>query len=178
MKSFWLINVLLFQSSWLCGAFFTQYANLVNPILLISHFVLTPTRKQDAKLLLLVPLGLSIDFLQMQLGVFSATSVGSEPITSSFPLWLVFLWIMFVLSLNHSLRWLTRCSSPVLVVIGAVGGASSYLAGIKAGALQSLVSDSFLFVSLLLAWGVLLPTLVWLQKRYFSLGLTANGGKS
>ena len=178
MKSFWLINVLLFQSSWLCGAFFTQYANLVNPILLIGHFVLTPTRKQDAKLLSLVPLGLLIDFVQMKMGVFSITSVDSDPNSSFLPLWLVFIWIMFVLSLNHSLRWLTRCSPPILVVIGALGGASSYLAGIKAGALQSSVSDTFLFVSLLLAWGVLLPTLVWLKIRFFNPELIVNGDKA
>ncbi|MFC1233634.1 DUF2878 domain-containing protein [Vibrio sp. F74] len=158
MKLFWIINLFLFQASWLCAAFFTEYANQIMPLLLIIHFALSPTRIKDLRLLMLVPIGLIADKFQLELGVFSAGD-------SFFPIWLLMLWIMFIISLNHSLRWLDNRSIPTLMLIGAIGGASSYWGGIKAGVLVPLLPTSSVVFSLILVWTLLLPVFVIL-KRY------------
>lgn len=158
MKLFWVINLVLFQASWLCAAFFTDYANVIMPTLLLVHFVLSPTRRQDLRLLMLVPIGLIADKLQLEMGVFDAGD-------GFFPVWLLFLWVMFIISLNHSLRWLDNRSVLTLVLVGAIGGASSYWGGIKAGVLVPLMPTSTVLFSLIVVWALLLPAFVIL-KRY------------
>lgn len=158
MKLFWIINLFLFQASWLCAAFFTEYANQIMPLLIIAHFALSPTRIKDLRLLMLVPIGLIADKFQLELGIFSAGD-------NFFPLWLLMLWVMFIVSLNHSLRWLDNCSVPILMLVGAMGGASSYWGGIKAGVLIPLLPTSNVVLSLILVWALLLPVFVIL-KRY------------
>lgn len=51
------------------------------------------------------------------------------------PLWIVFLWIAFALTINHSLAWLKKY--PILaVLLGFIGAPLSYFAGVKLGALS------------------------------------------
>ncbi|MCG7497866.1 DUF2878 domain-containing protein [Vibrio sp. Of7-15] len=156
MKSFWVINLVLFQASWLCAAVFTDIAHIVMPMLLMVHFGLSPIRRKDLKVLMLLPLGLIIDKGLLVLGIFNAGD-------GFFPLWLGYLWIMFILSLNHSLKWLGDRSLIFLILIGALGGSSSYWGGIKLGVLESELSTFYVVTSLMVVWGGLLPILVRLQ---------------
>jgi len=160
MKRFWITNLILFQACWLCAAFFTEYAALVMPLLLALHFMLSPSRRKDLLLLLLLPIGFLADKIQLELGVFS---VGE----SFFPFWLLLLWAMFLISLNHGLSWLDNRSLLTLVLIGALGGASSYWGGIKAGVIDPLMSDAAVWLSLMLVWGCLLPLFVTLKRHIF-----------
>lgn len=156
MKQFWIINLVLFQLSWLCAAFFTPYANLVIPLVIVVHFYLSPSLNSDLRLLMLLPVGVIADALQIQLGVFNAG-------TPFFPPWLLMIWVMFIVSLNHSLRWLDNCSSVVLIIIGSLGGASSYWGAMKAGVLIPMMDDITL-LPIAMVWGVLLPIFVKLKR--------------
>jgi hypothetical protein len=158
MKPFWIINLVLFQASWFSAAFLTQHAWLIMSAIVVLHFILSPTRKRDFAILALVPIGIVADKLQLHLGVFT---VGN----GFFPAWLVLLWVMFTVSLNHSLNWLSRFSLPALGLIGAIGGSSSYWAGIQAGVIEPLMSPSTVLLSLVIVWATLLPTFVLLKKR-------------
>jgi hypothetical protein len=153
MRLFWIINLVLFQASWFCAAFFTQYANQVMPLLLIVHFLLSPTRLRDFRLLILLPIGILADKFQMEIGMFGA----GEGI---FPLWLLLLWAMFILSLNHSLAWLQGRSITFLAIVGAFGGTSSYWAGIQAGVIEPLMPMTMVLFCLVLVWAFVLPLLV------------------
>lgn len=157
MKPFWIINLVIFQASWLCAAFFTEYSTPLMLALFGIHFLLSPTRKGDAYLMLLVPIGVLADKFQLELGVFS---VGNQ----FFPVWLLMLWSLFLVSLNHSLSWLNNCPVFILMVIGALGGTSSYWGGIKAGVIEPLLSTEQVILSLMIVWAVLLPTLVYLKR--------------
>ncbi|MEZ9048427.1 DUF2878 domain-containing protein [Vibrio sp. 10N.247.311.64] len=158
MKRFWIINLVLFQATWVCSAFFTAQAPFVTPLIVVVHFLLSPTRSSDLKILILLPLGLLLDSLLLHFGVFA---VDSEIANQSwFPVWLVCLWIMFLISFNHSLNWLLKCSKVILFGIGFVAGTSSYWGGIKAGALLTTWPDASVVAALAISWGILLPLLV------------------
>lgn len=158
MRSFWITNFLLFQACWFCSAFLNGYADSITPLLLIVHFILTPSPRKDAYLLLLLPIGLMVDAFQIYAGLFS---VGSDFL----PIWLVVLWSMFIVSFNHSLKWLDNLSVFLLVIVGAIGGASSYWGGMKVGVIEPLQSSGIVTLSLMLAWAFVLPTLTILKRH-------------
>ncbi|WP_157954330.1 DUF2878 domain-containing protein [Saccharospirillum mangrovi] len=69
------------------------------------------------------------------------------------PLWLIGLWLMFPLTLNHSLAWLA--DRPILQIFGGIVGAGgSYLGGATLGAAQLSGPAWYL---LPLSWGLWLP---------------------
>ncbi|WP_189610323.1 DUF2878 domain-containing protein [Saccharospirillum salsuginis] len=69
------------------------------------------------------------------------------------PLWLVGLWIMFPLTLNHSLAWLDR--RPLLqIVFGGIGGGGSYIAGAQFGAAE-MAGPAYILIPL--TWALWLP---------------------
>lgn len=159
MKRFWIINIVLFQACWLCAAFLPS--TLAAPLMVTLcaiHFWLSPSRREDAIILVLVPLGLVADAAQMSLGVFSAG-------TSFFPFWLVMMWVMFTISLNHSLGWLNKCSVTTLILIGAIGGTSSYWGGMKAGVIEPLFASHIVVLSLVTVWAIIIPTFVHLRRQ-------------
>lgn len=158
MKQFWIINLVLFQATWVCSAFFTAQAPFVTPLIVAVHFLLSPTRSSDLKILVLLPVGLLLDSLLLHFGVFA---VDSEIANQSwFPAWLICLWIMFLISFNHSLNWLLKCSKVILFFIGFVAGTGSYWGGIKTGALLTTWPDTSVLAALAISWGFLLPLLV------------------
>ncbi|MBB1269313.1 DUF2878 domain-containing protein [Shewanella sp. SR44-3] len=157
MQKFWLINLILFQAAWFSAVLYPSVASWIMTLLLALHFYLSPTVKADAKLLILVPIGVCADKLQMHFGVFSGA-------TGLFPTYLLLLWCFFILSLNHSLLWLTRVHLGMQGVLGALGGAGSYWAGIEAGALQTNLATPLLLCILLCIWGLLLPSLIYCRQ--------------
>lgn len=153
MKTFWIINLILFQLSWFSAAFFTQYAALIISALILLHFYLSPTPKLDIKVSLLALMGIFIDTLHLNLGTFSSEH-------AFFPFWLALLWMIFCISLNHSLSWCAKQPYWLLVLFGSIGGSLSYWAGIQAGALSTLQTPSHTLVVLALSWAILFPSLV------------------
>jgi hypothetical protein len=158
MRQSWIINGALFQLAWFSAALLTQYAALLIGILLLLHFYLLDKNFMDAKLLVLAPIGWVLDSLLIHFEVFSTSS-------GWIPLWLILLWCMFILSLNHSLLWLSKLDTYWQVLIGAVAGSMSYTAAVKFGALQSDLPWLHQICYLAISWAILLPTLVKLQSK-------------
>ncbi|KZM39939.1 hypothetical protein OA92_17855 [Marinomonas sp. SBI22] len=159
MKWFWLINLGLFQASWLVAAFFTQYAAPIIFAFICLNFYLSPSTKADFKLLALIGVGICIDSLHFYLGTFKAD-------TRFFPIWLIMLWAMFSISFNHSFNWFTKQTYWLLALVGAVGGTLSYWGGIKAGALSnSDLSTSTSLIYLALSWAIVFPLLVKVYRQ-------------
>ncbi|MFT2092696.1 DUF2878 domain-containing protein [Paraglaciecola sp. 2405UD69-4] len=157
MRKFWIINGLLFQLAWFAAALLTQYAALIISIILVLHFILSDKRKADTKLLALAPIGWLVDSLLVHYSVITSTN-------GWLPLWLLLLWCVFVISLNHSLLWLSKTKWPLLIIIGSISGCMSYTAAIRFGALDSSLELTGQVIYLGLLWGVLLPVLVVLSN--------------
>ena len=157
MKRFTLVNLLLFQAAWFSAALAGQWAFAILTALLLLHMMLSPTRMQDLSLLPLALIGWSADML-LQAG--NLVSFGSNV-----PLWLALLWCHLVLCLNHGLRWLNNLPVVLVSFIGALGGSSSYYAGVKLGTISTaLPSPTFLAIYAAL-WSLLLPILLKLSTR-------------
>ena len=159
MKWFWLINLGLFQASWLVAAFLTEYAAPIIFAFICLNFYLSPSPKTDIKLLALIGVGVCVDSLHFYIGTFKADA-------SFFPIWLIMLWAMFSISFNHSFIWFTKQTYWILALVGAVGGTLSYWGGIKAGALSnSHLSTSTSLIYLALSWAIVFPLLVKVYRQ-------------
>lgn len=144
-EGFWLLAVAgQNATAWLLG------------LLLIGHFMFTPSRTLDGLVLGLAGIGMALDALLTWTGVF---------VFGQWPWWLLLLWMGFVLTLGHSMRWLSRMRWWQLMLIGAVAGPSSYIAGWR---LDAVILPLGIWLSLLVlipVWALLLPLLVQCDQR-------------
>ncbi len=158
MLPFKLTNVLLFQGVWLGAALLRDDALLILISLIVVHFWLSPNRRHDLWcVLLLTPLGIAVDTLPSLTGVVSFNSTFTV-----MPVWMMLLWVALVFSLNHSLSWLHNLAIYWQASLGALAGASSYLAAERLGALSFSVSSQQAFALYALIWLLLLPLLLHL----------------
>lgn len=160
MKGFWIINFGLFQASWFAAAFYTQYASIIIALLILVHYLLSPNRAADLKVLAMLVLGLAVDGLHIKAGTFFAQTF--------FPLWLALLWCIFLMSLNHSLRWITEKPLYWAALFGGIGGCASYIGGIKTGALSTALPLEIAALIIACSWAMIFPLLI-LGYRYLIL---------
>ncbi|HEY8117737.1 MAG TPA: DUF2878 domain-containing protein [Methylophilaceae bacterium] len=80
------------------------------------------------------------------------------------PIWMVALWMLFCTTLNVSLRWM-RLHTLTAMIFGFMGGPLAYLGGQRLGAMI-LVEPKPLILTLALGWGLLMPALLWISKRF------------
>lgn len=130
--AFTVANVLLFQVGWficiLCGSY---WALSYTVAVLILHFYWSPMRVDDLLAVALsVLIGLAHDAILIRGGYIHFVES-----TSWSPIWLVCLWALLGVTLNHSLRWIYQ--RPFLsAAFGVIGGPLSYLAGVKLSTAQ------------------------------------------
>jgi hypothetical protein len=106
-------------------------------------------------------IGALVEPILVALGVIAYRPTGLT--WGQVPPWMIGLWALLSTTLGVSLRWLSGL--PLLgVALGAAGGAVSYAAGARLGALV-LPSAWSLWV-IAAAWGAALPALVWLSRRW------------
>lgn len=149
-------QLLVFEGFWLLAVMGQNTTAWLLGLLLLGHFIFTPSRTNDVRVLSLALLGLAMDGLLTWSGVF---------VFAQWPWWLVLLWCGFVLTLGHSMRWLARLPWWGLVLAGAIAGPSSYLAGWRLEAVTLPLGVSISLLILVPLWALLLPLLVQLDKR-------------
>ncbi len=129
---FILANAALFQIGWfVCVLKGNYWAGVFTGALLVLHFYFSPIRKRDAiSVFVAVPLGVAHDYSLMQLGLVEFAESSFFP-----PLWLNCLWVLFAITLNHSLLWLykRRLFSSAM---GCIAGPLTYLAGVQLSSAQ------------------------------------------
>lgn len=124
---FTITNALLFQVGWfvciLCGSFWA----LVFTLLAVAfHFSVSRQRLDDlVAVVLAITLGVLHDSLLLHSGHIQFVESTHLP-----PLWLVSLWGLLGITLNHSLVWVY--SRPLWSsLLGAIAAPLSYLGGVK-----------------------------------------------
>lgn len=73
------------------------------------------------------------------------------------PIWIVMLWMIFAMTLNHSLAWLSQ-KYYLAILFGAIGGPLAYIAGEKLGAITLLSTNSIITLSI--GWALITPILL------------------
>ncbi len=146
-------NGLVFQAGWLvCILFGSLWAAAFTLCALVLHFVFYTQRLKDTvALLLAVVIGLVHDLLLLHTGSILFVESVYLP-----PLWLMCLWVLLGLTLNHSLSWIY--SRPLWSgLLGAIAAPLSYMAGVKLSSAEW--SSPILEVVPIIAalWLVILP---------------------
>ncbi|MBC8212981.1 MAG: DUF2878 domain-containing protein [Gammaproteobacteria bacterium] len=153
----WLwIQLVQFQALWLICVMGQNDLILLALLMIGVHFMFSPAVKQDMRVLPLALIGISIDATLALSGVFAF---------GAFPFWLGLLWAGFSLSLGHSLVWLKKIPTVLLIPMAAVMGPASYLAGWKLDAVELPFGVSTSMLLLALIWACLLPLLLKLDTR-------------
>ena len=152
MKKFWLVNLVLFQLCWLLAAFYQQQAVVFMLLIIILHFVLSPTKILDLKVLPVAFAGMIIDQILMH---FAVVLFVDEP--AVIPIWLMLLWVIFSFCLNHSLNWLNHIQVKYVVLLGATFGPISYFGGLSLGAFETSTSQNVFLLTYAAVWAIFLP---------------------
>ncbi|MCE2596184.1 DUF2878 domain-containing protein [Motilimonas cestriensis] len=163
-KHFIWLNALMFQLVWFAAILLQQDAWPYVSALLLLHFYLSPTRRQDLPLLIGVSfVGMLVDSALSLSGVFVFAD------QAILPVWLAFLWFHFAVALNHSLAWLRRLPLLLVALMGSISGPLSYLGGYRLGAVELPLGalSSALIIAVL--WALALPAYVhfsvWLKRK-------------
>tara|TARA_B110000977_G_scaffold43147_1_gene58417 strand:+ start:29605 stop:30144 length:540 start_codon:yes stop_codon:yes gene_type:complete len=132
-------------------------------IYLALHFSFSPHASVDFIILVgVTSIGLLLDSLNQTFEVVSFYASNASFL--AIPYWLLTLWMVFAVSLPHSLYWLHR--KPLIAMLaGAFGSISSYYAGSRFDALSFAepLWQSLLVFSL--EWALLLPLSYYFIKR-------------
>lgn len=148
-------HLLGFNLYWLLAVKWQQPGPLL--VLLLLHFLFSPSRRRDWRLLPIAVAGCLLDALLWQLGLFR--------FPSGFPLWLVLLWLGFALTLALGMRWLLHLPRWQQALFGMVGGTSSYVAGAVMGAVHLPWGIGISAALLAVIWIWWLPVLLWVMVK-------------
>jgi len=161
-----IVNGTLFNLSWFVIVF--THSPVIAPLQvaghLLVHSLILGRGSAEARFLLLVTvIGVSLDQLLFLGGVLAVEG----PVLPA-PLWLSCLWPVFATTLCHAFRGLA--ARPLLAaVIGGLGGAGSYVAGVR---LSDVAFASFPLSAVILGltWAALFPLLLKLGVRMVPVG--------
>jgi Protein of unknown function (DUF2878) len=155
------VNAMLFNLAWF-AIVLTQSSALAPAIVivyLLAHFRFMGRGRSELLLVVAVTVfGACVDQLLFQGGVFN---LAGQPALA--PLWLICLWPVFATTLMHAFAGLQH-RLFLAVVVGASGGALSYIAGVR---LTDIDFGSPLWgpVVLGLLWAVIFPALLAIAAR-------------
>ena len=163
---FKIINFVLFQAAWfvcVLGASYdrTYFALLIATIILLIHFAIIKKRLLELKLILIAAtIGLFFDGALLNFDLIIYNDPGLPyPFT---PIWIVMLWMIFAMTLNHSLAWLSQ-KIYISIFFGAIGGPLAYVAGEKLGAITLLSNNSIITLSI--GWALITPILIIIANK-------------
>jgi hypothetical protein len=150
---FIIANALLFQIGWfVCILGGDLWALVFTGAVLAGHFWFSPCKRNDL-LALIIALGIGLihDTLLIALGYIRFVETTWLP-----PLWLVCIWVLFGISLLHSLNWVYQ-RIWFAAALGIIAGPLSYLAGVSLSTAEWGASLWELIPVIGLMWLLVLP---------------------
>ena len=148
-------NAVLFQLGWFaCVLGGNSLWLLLAGGALLAHLLWISRSLAQVRLIAVVcVLGSTVDSLLLNAGVFAFKQPGVL-----IPFWLVLLWALLAITLNHCLAWTAK---PLwrAILLGAIGGPLSYYAGQRLGAVQFPLGLWPTLLGLSLLWAGLFPLL-------------------
>jgi len=160
MPLFKILNFALFQAGWFAAALMQDSSVWIMLALVALHFSISPSKLADIKLLLmLLPIGLTLEAIMISLGFVTFNSAFALPI------WMILLWCLLILSFNHSLKWFRDIPWGWQVLLSGGFGSASYFAADKFGAL-SIGEPVLLYgIAIAVVWAIQLPVMLYITKQ-------------
>ncbi|MDO6571792.1 DUF2878 domain-containing protein [Gilvimarinus sp. 2_MG-2023] len=154
-------NFLMFQVGWAIAVMLGSRAAIAYVIFAGTlHFYYSTTRRFDyCAVLPLFAIGYLHDVALLLTGVLV---IGDSIIP---PPWLSAIWVLLGLTLNHSLHFIYR-NKILASLLGAVGGAVAYSAGVKLSGAQWGILDGWGSLIIAFAWLFILPLHYSLMKKF------------
>jgi len=167
MKITKILNFALFQIGWIIAVYYHDNLSAIFCLLLaLLNFRLSDHANLKA---LLVSICVAMVGLANDYAIFKAGFIDFADQNFYFmPLWLVALWMLFVSTLDSSMAWILKLQFRYLAPLSGLGGALSYIAGAKLGALTYQATSISAFAFHFLNWFFLLPLIVYLHKKLFA----------
>jgi hypothetical protein len=159
-----LANILYFQIGWfVCILFGDLWAFLFTLTVLSLHFYASKLKQSDAILVsLALVLGLIHDTILIHVDILQFPGGPSFP-----PFWMMCLWALLGITLNHSMNWIYE-RPRWAAVFGAVFAPLSYLAGAKLSGAQWLSSVTVAMFTIAIMWLFVLPLHRWVSLKVLS----------
>ncbi len=134
----------------------TYQALIIASVIVAAHLLLTSKNSSDIKLIVIAAV---IGFIFDGLIQINSLIVYNDPgIPYPFtPLWIVMLWVLFSITLNHSMSWL-KGRFILSAIFGGIGGPLAYIAGEKLMAIT--IVHSYTFIVLSVGWALITPLLI------------------
>ena len=164
-----LVNFILFQFGWFtcvisAGNNLEALAIISLVVIIIIHLSLDKQRWHSELLFISITgfIGLTIDSLLISLNVFAANS--EVTFHGIAPPWLVGMWMLFGMTINHSMSWLKN-KLLLASFLGGVFAPLAYWAGVRLSALENTVeyNDYLAFLIIGMCWFFVMPTLFWVS---------------
>lgn len=174
-----LANFLLFYVGWFaCVAGAGRGVLWAGPamvaVLLLAHLALAAKPVREGLLVLIVGLlGFAVDTLQASAGIYAFSGA---TIPWLCPPWMAALWMLFATTLNGSMEWLAG-RYRLAVVVGALFGPLSYLAGERLGAIALSSDTAASLAGIAIVWALVMPALLAIRGALFDGGGKAGFGR-
>ncbi|MGA9572460.1 MAG: DUF2878 domain-containing protein [Lysobacterales bacterium] len=163
-----LVNFVAFQVGWfacvISAARGMAWAGvLVVGLVIFLHLLLAARPGQESRLIVLaLIMGMVFDSLLVQSAWLQYA--GGAALAGMAPYWILAMWALFATTLNVSMGWLKN-RSALAVLMGAVFGPLSYLAGERLGAIQ-FIDYNMAILALTLIWAMAMPLLMFAATRF------------
>ncbi len=163
-----LTNFIAFQVCWFaCVLGAAKGMEWIGPLsvalfLAWSLTLVASAKRELAALAAAAALGTFVDTVQLQMGWL--VYQGAPLLGALAPSWIVALWVVFAMTFDSSLAWLTR-RRAWFAAFGAIGAPFSYWGGVRLGAVEfgDPLWPSIAGISV--CWGSALPLAAWLVER-------------
>lgn len=151
------LNAVLFQLGWFVCVLERGVLAVAAAALIVGiHLYRQRNQRWEWTAIAVISLiGIAQDTALIQLGVLQFDGSALPPA------WMFAMWVLFATTLNHSLSWLQQ-RWWLAVLLGAISGPLSYLAGERLGAL-SVNRDLLPILSV--TWAVSMPLLMQIVQR-------------
>lgn len=173
-----LVNIAIFQVGWFAcvismSAQLQWVAVMAVFVSIAIHLLLSPSSAHDFRLVIFAGIiGLVVDSLLISQHIFVPSHSGTPNFA---PPWLVGLWMLFGITLNHSMKWFNN-HLLLAALAGLIFAPLAYWAGERFEVLQIAPGAETQFVSLLIigaCWFVLTPMLLLASRRLKTVNLPA-----
>lgn len=151
-------NFLLFYVGWyICVSMHNILGAIIGLVIAVLNILIMRYDAKEIVLIFVLSLcGLLSEVLAYTLDVYKFTYV--DNFIDAQNLWLVSLWILFMTTFGGSLKWLHKYSTPLLAILGLVGGVLSYYFAYMLDAIY-FNRSIFSLIYIGIVWSILFPIL-------------------